>query len=330
MPARDRFCAKCGGELVVRPEGGRNRDVCRDCGTIFYQNPLPVVGAVVLDEQRRVLLVERRYEPKQGMWCLPIGFAELDETVREASLRELEEEAGITGEVVALLDADSYRSAFYGELLIVTFEVRKTGGREQAGDDAADVRYFPLDELPTLAFPANERAIAACVTLHAEEWQMEDSFERLEEGAEGDLMSDPLVELVASHAAQIGVMWAREVGSHPSTGCLARLDQQELINEATLALTHLHEWMRDGRASPALRNHYRRLGGRWGGTGCAAGEILSSFSLLKRTLHDFAIEAGVYGRPADAYRVLELLTQLSVFFDRASYWAVRGFEEDAR
>lgn len=47
-----------------------------------------------------------------------------------------------------LLDADSYDSAFYGDLLIVTFELEKLSGEEQAGDDAEAVAYYPLGDAP--------------------------------------------------------------------------------------------------------------------------------------------------------------------------------------
>ena len=71
------FCSKCGGRLEVQTIGDRPREVCPACGTIFYQNPLPAAAALVLDAERRVLLVRRRFKPNKGMWCLPIGFAEL-------------------------------------------------------------------------------------------------------------------------------------------------------------------------------------------------------------------------------------------------------------
>jgi len=213
-----RFCSQCGEEVVVRPEDGREREVCSACATVFYRNPLPVVASVVIDRERRVLLVKRGQEPHAGMWCLPIGFAELGETIHEAALRELREEAGIEGEVIALLDADSFESGHYGDLLIVSFEVEKTGGVETPGDDAVDVRYFHLDGLPPLAFASNERALEVYVARHEEEWRIQDSFRHLQEKS-GALLSDPLVHLIEEHAADIAVRWAEEVFGHHTTSC---------------------------------------------------------------------------------------------------------------
>ena len=122
----------------MQPVGDRPREVCSVCGEIFYQNPLPAAAALVLDGDRRVLLVRRKFPPNQGMWCLPTGFAEMGETIAEAALRELREETGLTGRVARLIDADSWKSSFYGDVLVVTFEVDKLSGTETAGDDADD------------------------------------------------------------------------------------------------------------------------------------------------------------------------------------------------
>ncbi len=163
--------------------GDRPRDVCGVCGSVFYQNPLPAAAALVLDDLRRVLLVKRKYPPGEGLWCLPMGFAELGETIAEAALRELHEETGVTGHVVRLINAESSYGPFYGDVLVVTFEVEKLLGMERAGDDAEEVDYFPLDQLPPLAFAHNEKAIRLCAELHRDEWAIHDSFRRLQEGA---------------------------------------------------------------------------------------------------------------------------------------------------
>lgn len=330
------FCSQCGHHVVVRYADGRDREVCPACDTVFYRNPLPVVASVVLDPERRVLLVKRGQEPHKGMWCLPIGFAEIGETIHEAALRELREEAGIEGEVTALLDAHSFESGHYGDILIVSFEVRKTGGVEEPGDDAVEVWYCDLHDLPPLAFPSNDRAIEACIALHEEEWRIQDSFRHLQQ-ERGALLSDPLVRMIEDHASGIAATWAKEVFAHRTTACLRSLRKGHLEEEATLALSHLGEWMRAGadpegpatslRSAAEVRAFFREWGAERGRAGCTVHELLSSLSLLKRCVYDYAREAEVWHGPLDAYRLVELLTLMGSFFDRASYHAAVGFED---
>ncbi len=88
------FCPKCGGPLVVKPVDERDRLVCSECGFIFYQNPTVGVATIITAENR-VLLGRRR----SGEWCIPCGFVEWGEDVREAARRELLEETGLEAEI---------------------------------------------------------------------------------------------------------------------------------------------------------------------------------------------------------------------------------------
>lgn len=95
------------------------------------------------------------------MWCLPMGFAEVSETIEQSALRELKEETGIKGKIVSLLDATSHIGDFYGNTITISFLVKMTGGILKAGDDAADAKWFPLCDLPPLAFESNRNALNA-------------------------------------------------------------------------------------------------------------------------------------------------------------------------
>lgn len=337
MRATARFCAHCGGTIEVKHEDGREREVCAACGAVFYRNPLPVAAALVVNEDREVLLVKRKYPPEQGRWCLPIGFAELDETIEEAALRELYEEAGVEGRVRGLLDVDSYASEFYGDLLIVSFEVEKTGGRERPGDDAEEVRYFPLGQLPPLAFSSNDKAVAAFRAVHAEEWRIQDSFRSLasetgEHPAGGALLSDTLVHVVESRAADIAEAWLAEIREHPSTRTMAGLDGRWLRGETELALSRLSRRLRDDAPAQEVSEYYRHWGAELASRGCPLHEALSALSLLKRAIWVGARGSGLWERPVEAYRILEMFTVVGAFFDRAAYHVARGYSsvEDTR
>ncbi len=89
-----KFCSCCGAPATVRIPEGDNlpRAVCNACGFIHYQNPKLVVGALPVWEDR-ILLCRRAIEPRLGMWTLPAGFMENNETLADAALRETREEA---------------------------------------------------------------------------------------------------------------------------------------------------------------------------------------------------------------------------------------------
>ena len=75
------------------PDGdSRERLVCPDCGFISYDNPKVVVGSVAVWEER-ILLCRRAIPPRVGLWTLPAGYLELNETTDAGAAREAWEEA---------------------------------------------------------------------------------------------------------------------------------------------------------------------------------------------------------------------------------------------
>lgn len=324
---RAKYCSQCGQPVATRLLDGRRREVCTGCDTVLYRNPLPVAAAVVLDAARQVLLVKRRHEPRQGQWCLPMGFAELQETIAHAAQRELTEEAGITGRVVRLLAAESERIAPYGDLLVITFELEKTGGRERAGDDAEAVACFPTTALPPLAFAANRRAIRQCVEAHREQWAIEDSFQHLSGRSHESLLSDALVNLISQRAGTIARAWLRAVRAHPTTPTYAAIAPRLLLARATGALSQFSRWLSGAEENRQVMDFYRRLGAERKAQGAGLPEVISSLSLLRKHTLDFAQRHGVWTGALNAYKALELDHRVILFFDLAMYHAACGYHE---
>ncbi len=165
-PASPVFCAACGSRLSERKIEGRRRSLCTECGYVAYENPLPVAAAVVVNDRDEVLLVRRARHPMKGMWCLPCGFAEKDEQIEDAVLRELHEETHLAGAVGRLIDAVTARNYFYGNLVMISFEVQDVHGNPAPGDDAEAVTFFPLDRVPPLAFPCQGETLRKYRALH--------------------------------------------------------------------------------------------------------------------------------------------------------------------
>ena len=115
---------------------------------------------MVFNERRELLLVQRAVEPGKGLWCLPGGFQEIDETPESCALRELREETGIQGRIEEMLGLEMSPHPWYRSVLVIGYRCAAVGGTLAAGDDAAAAAYFPLPQLPELAFRSHARIIA--------------------------------------------------------------------------------------------------------------------------------------------------------------------------
>lgn len=98
------FCSHCGSKNLSFeiPEGDSyHRFVCKNCGTIHYQNPRIIVGCLV-EHENQILLCKRAIEPRKGLWNLPAGFMENGERAEEGALRETYEESHAEVEIKKL------------------------------------------------------------------------------------------------------------------------------------------------------------------------------------------------------------------------------------
>jgi ADP-ribose pyrophosphatase YjhB (NUDIX family) len=109
------------------------------------------VGALVYDEQRRLLVVRRANEPGRGLWSIPGGRVEPGEDDPSAVAREVAEETGLTVEVGALV-GEVEREGLNGQLYVIRdYEAKRTGGTLTPGDDATDARFVTRAEFTALA-----------------------------------------------------------------------------------------------------------------------------------------------------------------------------------
>ncbi|AJK46035.1 NUDIX domain-containing protein [Burkholderia plantarii] len=105
--AEYRFCPRCATPLTTRAdalhEGGRVRQACPDeaCGYVHWNNPLPVVAAIV-EYEGKILLARNAAWP-EGMFALITGFLENGETPEEGIAREVREETSLQAETVELV-----------------------------------------------------------------------------------------------------------------------------------------------------------------------------------------------------------------------------------
>jgi 8-oxo-dGTP diphosphatase len=111
---------------------------------------IPCVGAVIKDEQGRLLLIKRGHEPGAGLWSLPGGRIEPGETDAAALVREMREETGLEVQAGPLLGSVRRPAPGSAVLDIRDYAATVTGGTLRAGDDAAEARWVAVSELRSL------------------------------------------------------------------------------------------------------------------------------------------------------------------------------------
>jgi 8-oxo-dGTP diphosphatase len=126
--------------------------------TYDYPRPMVTVDAVVFRKNEtttEVLLIKRGHYPYEGMWALPGGFVDMEETLEEAVCRELKEETGLAGIRLEQLHtfSDIHRDPRGRNISIIFWGIATLDNTSvKGGDDAIDARWFAIDQLPELAF----------------------------------------------------------------------------------------------------------------------------------------------------------------------------------
>lgn len=124
----------------------------------YPEKPEVAIGALVLKDQK-VLLVKRNQSPAKGLWALPGGKVNLGETLRQAAMREIFEETSIS--IIPRQPIYSFDSIHKDEkgsvqfhYVIIDLLAEYKEGELKAGDDAAEVGWFSLEDLEKI--PVNE------------------------------------------------------------------------------------------------------------------------------------------------------------------------------
>ena len=121
-----------------------------------YPRPAVTTDCVVFGIEGNninVLLIKRGNEPFKGLWALPGGFLNPDETAEEGALRELREETGLgDAEVEQLYTFSDPKRDPRDRVISIAYMAIVKQQEVKGGDDASEARWFPIDKLPVLAF----------------------------------------------------------------------------------------------------------------------------------------------------------------------------------
>ena len=126
----------------LRPTKTESGDL--ESEALEYRNPALAVDAAVRRGDQ-VLLIQRGNEPWKGAWALPGGFVDYGEDPTDAVLRELEEETGLSGQIIRLLDAKGDPNRDPRKHIVSIVYLIEAEGEPVGGDDAADARFWPIE-----------------------------------------------------------------------------------------------------------------------------------------------------------------------------------------
>ncbi len=173
------YCPKCGGKNIEIYE--KNALCCKSCGYIYFHNTCAATAGIV-EIEGGVLLTIRAHEPKAGMYDLPGGFMDYDESAEQALVREIREELDIDVKIKYYLTSFPNRyiyknvTYFTADLFFVCVpadeNVRITGNEE-----ISTWKIFKPDALPwdKIGFESNVKALKLyCESLRTAKSEFED------------------------------------------------------------------------------------------------------------------------------------------------------------
>jgi 8-oxo-dGTP diphosphatase len=172
-----RFCPQCATPLERSQRHGATRAVCPACGWVQFRNPVVGVAAVIeetdvaallgaeairdavgaaIDPRQRRVLMARRANSFRGLYCIPCGYVEFDEEIREAIVRETEEETGLVIEPREIIAVQSNFHDPDRQSVGIWFRAIPVGGQLRPGDDTDELLFVsPAAPGVPLAFPTD-------------------------------------------------------------------------------------------------------------------------------------------------------------------------------
>jgi len=136
-----KFCPLCATLLITANVDGVPRLKCPSCDFVHWDNPIPVVAAIV-EHEGKVILTRSRGWPEKWVGIVA-GFLEKNETPEQGTLREVKEELGLDGEIVSFIGHYPFELR---NQIIFAYHIRAEGDIT-LGDELESIKALPPEEV---------------------------------------------------------------------------------------------------------------------------------------------------------------------------------------
>ena len=156
------YCPHCGQPFSTTRLQPFERQACALCGYVHYLNPAPGITIILYSEEGKILIGKRAENARYGgLWCLPGGYIEHEESFIETAHREVLEETGLEIAIEGVINVVSNLLDDLHHTLVIVLIGKVIGGKEAANDDLTSLRWIDKEEHQhrAYAFEADQRII---------------------------------------------------------------------------------------------------------------------------------------------------------------------------
>jgi len=156
------YCPICGHPFTSAKLQHLQRQTCAHCGYIHFLNPSPGITIILHSPEGKVLIGKRALKARYGgLWCLPGGYIEYEESYIETAHREVWEETGLKIGIEGVINVVSNLLDDRHHTLVIVLLGKVIGGREAANDDLVELRWIDREQhlQASYAFEADQRII---------------------------------------------------------------------------------------------------------------------------------------------------------------------------
>ena len=140
------------------------------------------------------------------------------------------------------------------------------------------------------------------------------------------MISQRLVEMIERHADELTRRWLREVRQSSATAGYHSLSDDTLFGRAFEVYAHLGRWVGSEGRPEEVERVYTRLGEERFREGLKLSEVVQALAMTKYQLWAYIRDYGLLDSTVQLYQSLELYNSVVLFFDRATYHTIVGYE----